>query len=116
MTNVLELHNVSRHIHGKKIVQDLSFSVQAGEVFGFLGPNGAGKTTTIRMMVGLSPITSGDILINGHSIQTSYQHAIQHVGAIIENPEMYNHLTARQNLVHFARMNGKVDEAQLMSC
>src|SRR5689334_5454291 len=96
VTNVLELQNVSRHIRGKKIVQDLSFSVQAGEVFGFLGPNGAGKTTTIRMMVGLSPITSGDILINGHSIQTSYQHAIQDVGAIIENPEMYNHLTARQ--------------------
>ena len=43
MTNVLELQNVSRHIRGKKIVQDLSFSVQAGEVFGFLGPNGAGK-------------------------------------------------------------------------
>ncbi|MFJ6206130.1 ABC transporter ATP-binding protein [Bacillus pumilus] len=113
MTNVLELHNVSRHIHGKKIVQDLSFSVQAGEVFGFLGPNGAGKTTTIRMMVSLSPITSGDILINGHSIQSSYQHAIQDVGAIIENPEMYNHLTARQNLVHFARMNGKVDEGRI---
>nr|MDH3175500.1 ABC transporter ATP-binding protein [Bacillus pumilus] len=113
MTNVLELHNVSRHIHGKKIVQDLSFSVQAGEVFGFLGPNGAGKTTTIRMMVGLSPITSGDILINGHSIQSSYQRAIQDVGAIIENPEMYNHLTARQNLVHFARMNGKVDEGRI---
>ncbi|MGY5190555.1 UNVERIFIED_CONTAM: ABC transporter ATP-binding protein, partial [Bacillus amyloliquefaciens DSM 7 = ATCC 23350] len=72
-----------------------------------------GKTTTIRMMVGLSPITSGDILINGHSIQSSYQHAIQDVGAIIENPEMYNHLTARQNLVHFARMNGKVDEGRI---
>ncbi|WP_145404966.1 ATP-binding cassette domain-containing protein, partial [Staphylococcus epidermidis] len=71
MTNVLELQNVSRHIRGKKIVQDLSFSVQAGEVFGFLGPNGAGKTTTIRIMVALSPITSPDILINGHSIQTS---------------------------------------------
>ncbi|MGE6630595.1 ABC transporter ATP-binding protein [Bacillus sp. NPDC077027] len=113
MGKVLELNNVSKTIRGKKIVQDLSFSVQAGEVFGFLGPNGAGKTTTIRMMVGLSPITSGDILIKGHSIQSSYQHAIRDVGAIIENPEMYNHLTARQNLVHFARMNGKVDEERI---
>ncbi len=75
----------------------------------FLGPNGAGKTTTIRMMVGLSTLTSGDLFISGYSIQSSYSEAIKHVGVIIENPEMYNHLTARKNMIHFARMNGAID-------
>ncbi|WP_144558947.1 ABC transporter ATP-binding protein [Shouchella miscanthi] len=109
MNSILELQSVSKTIRGKQIVQDVSFTVNAGEVFGFLGPNGAGKTTTIRMMVGLSALTSGDLFISGYSIQSSYSEAIKHVGVIIENPEMYNHLTARKNMIHFARMNGAID-------
>lgn len=61
------------------------------------------------MMVGLSTLTSGDLFISGYSIQSSYSEAIKHVGVIIENPEMYNHLTARKNMIHFARMNGAID-------
>ncbi|WP_079475254.1 ABC transporter ATP-binding protein [Marinococcus halophilus] len=113
MSSILEVNDVHKRIRGKEIVQGLQFSVDPGEVFGFLGPNGAGKTTTIRMMVGLSPITSGDILIDGHSIQKSYAKAIKQVGAIVENPEMYNHLSAEKNLIHFARMNGKVSHGRI---
>ncbi|MBG9785984.1 ABC transporter ATP-binding protein [Shouchella lehensis] len=109
MNSILELQGVSKTIRGKQLVQDVSFSVNAGEVFGFLGPNGAGKTTTIRMMVGLSDLTQGDLFISGYSIRSSYSEAIKHVGVIIENPEMYNHLTARKNMIHFARMNGAID-------
>lgn len=109
----MELDHVYKTIRGTSIIEDLTFSVSAGEVFGFLGPNGAGKTTSIRMMVGLSSISSGHIYINGHSVQSSYKEAIKHVGAIIENPEMYNHLTAKQNLIHFARMNGNVDKQRI---
>ncbi|WP_370873609.1 ABC transporter ATP-binding protein [Alkalicoccobacillus murimartini] len=110
---MLQLKSVSKTIRGKKIVKDLSFTVNKGEVFGFLGPNGAGKTTAIRMMVGLSSLSSGEILIDGHSIQTSYKKAISQVGGIIENPEMYNHLSAEKNLAHFARMIGKVNEERI---
>jgi ABC-2 type transport system ATP-binding protein len=90
---------------GRNIVIDnLTFDVPQGEIFGFLGPNGAGKTTTIRMMVGLMKISDGEILIKGKNIKSEFSAAISHVGAIVENPEMYKYLTGYQNLVHFARM------------
>ncbi|RDI44102.1 ABC transporter ATP-binding protein [Falsibacillus pallidus] len=104
MTAIVELKNVTKVIKGKKIIDDLSFSIKEGEVFGFLGPNGAGKTTTIRMIVGLMKLTSGDVLIKGNSIQKNYDQAIQHVGAIVENPELYKFLTGYQNLMQYARM------------
>jgi ABC-2 type transport system ATP-binding protein len=104
MNPLLQLKNVRKDIGKKTIIHDLSLEVFPGEVFGFLGPNGAGKTTTIRMIVGLMGITSGDVLINGISIQKDFEKAIQHVGAIVENPEMYKFLTGYQNLLHYARM------------
>lgn len=104
MTAVVELKNVSKTIRGRKIIDDLSFEVKAGEVFGFLGPNGAGKTTTIRMIVGLIGITSGEIRICGKSVRKDYEKAISHVGAIVENPELYKFLTGYQNLQQAARL------------
>ncbi|WNQ10465.1 ABC transporter ATP-binding protein [Paenibacillus aurantius] len=101
---IVQLRGVTKRIGSKTIVDGLSFDVPKGEVFGFLGPNGAGKTTTIRMMVGLMNITEGEVLIEGHSIAKDFEKAIRHVGAIVENPEMYKYLTGYQNLVHFARM------------
>lgn len=86
------------------ILDDITFDVFAGEVFGFLGPNGAGKTTTIRMLFGLISITEGEILINGYSIKKDFEKAIVNVGGMIENPKMYKYLTGYQNLVHYARM------------
>ncbi|MBP1995013.1 ABC transporter ATP-binding protein [Paenibacillus eucommiae] len=103
-TTIVEIRQISKRIGSKTIIDNLSFDVPKGEVFGFLGPNGAGKTTTIRMMVGLMSITSGDIFIGGSSIRTDFEKAIRHVGAIVENPEMYKFLTGYQNLVHYARM------------
>jgi ABC-2 type transport system ATP-binding protein len=104
MKPVLQIKNLRKVIGKKTIIHDLSLDVFAGEVFGFLGPNGAGKTTTIRMIVGLMGITSGEVLINGISIKKDFAKAIQHVGAIVENPEMYKFLTGYQNLLHYARM------------
>jgi ABC-2 type transport system ATP-binding protein len=101
---IVQIKNITKRIGNKTIIDQLSFDVPPGEVFGFLGPNGAGKTTTIRMMVGLMSITSGDVMIGGSSIRTDFEKAIRNVGAIVENPEMYKFLTGYQNLVHFARM------------
>ncbi|CAM3624268.1 ABC transporter ATP-binding protein [Marinicrinis lubricantis] len=101
---IVQLKNVTKRIGSKTIVDHLTFDIPKGEVFGFLGPNGAGKTTTIRMMVGLMSITEGEVLIHGHSIRTEFEKAIRHVGAIVENPEMYKFLTGYQNLIHYARM------------
>jgi len=101
---VVSLRNVTKRIGKTTIIDNLTFDVPKGEIFGFLGPNGAGKTTTIRMMVGLMKITQGEILIKGKSIKSDFEQAISHVGAIVENPEMYKFLSGYRNLVHYARM------------
>ncbi|MCY9203913.1 ABC transporter ATP-binding protein [Bacillus atrophaeus] len=115
MQNVMELKNVTKKINGKTIIDNLSFTVQGGEVFGFLGPNGAGKTTTIRMMVGLMKLSQGDVVICSQSITKNYAQAVKHVGAIVENPELYKFLSGYKNLQQYARMikgitKEKIDE------
>lgn len=110
---ILSLKKVNKKIGKKHIIKDLSFDVYPGEVFGFLGPNGAGKTTTIRMIVGLTNITSGEILVNGNSISKNYKKAIENIGAIVENPELYPYLSARKNLIHFARMSNNVTKEDI---
>ncbi|MBD2870956.1 ABC transporter ATP-binding protein [Paenibacillus arenilitoris] len=110
---VLQLRNVTKSIGGRKIVDDLSFDIPAGEVFGFLGPNGAGKTTTIRMIVGLISMSKGEALIKGISVREHFELAMTHVGAIVENPELYKFLTGYQNLVHFARRHKGVTKERI---
>ena len=110
---VVQLKGVTKQIGNKKIIDNLTLDIPAGQVFGFLGPNGSGKTTTIRMMVGLMSLTQGDILIQGQSIKTHYEQAIAHVGAIVENPEMYKFLTGYQNLIHYARMSSGVSDERI---
>ncbi|RUT46720.1 ABC transporter ATP-binding protein [Paenibacillus anaericanus] len=111
---VVQIKGVSKKIGSKTLIDNLTLDIPAGQVFGFLGPNGAGKTTTIRMMVGLMSITQGDILIQGSSIKDEFEQAISHVGAIVENPEMYKFLTGYQNLLHYARMSPGVTEQRIM--
>ncbi|VEF48964.1 ABC transporter ATP-binding protein [Bacillus freudenreichii] len=113
MTAVVELHNVTKTIRNRKIIDDLSFKVKEGEVFGFLGPNGAGKTTTIRMIVGLIGMTEGEIKICGKSVGKDYENAISHVGAIVENPELYKFLSGYQNLKQAARANKGVTKEKI---
>jgi ABC-2 type transport system ATP-binding protein len=104
LETILQISNLKKKIGKKTIIHDLSLDVYKGEVFGFLGPNGAGKTTTIRMIVGLMSITDGQVLINGKSVSKDFESAIAHVGAIVENPELYKFLTGYQNLIHYSRM------------
>ncbi|NQD67487.1 ABC transporter ATP-binding protein [Bacillus haikouensis] len=113
MNTIVKLQNVSKVIKGKKIIDDLSFDVFEGEVFGFLGPNGAGKTTTIRMIVGLMNITEGDVVISGKSIKKDFEGAIASVGAIVENPELYKFMSGYKNLQHFARMQKGITKERI---
>ncbi|MBP1916182.1 ABC-2 type transport system ATP-binding protein [Lederbergia galactosidilyticus] len=113
MKPVVELQNVTKVIRGRKIIDDLSFGVMPGEVFGFLGPNGAGKTTTIRMIVGLIRMSGGDITIYGKNIKKEFEEAIRHVGAIVENPEMYKFLTGYQNLQQAARLSPGIGKEKI---
>ncbi|MBC1484669.1 ABC transporter ATP-binding protein [Listeria seeligeri] len=104
---ILQLEHVTKKIGQKAIVQDISFDIHKGEVFGLLGPNGAGKTTIIRSIVGLIRRTEGTVFINGKNVDTDFKSAISEVGAIIENPEFYMYMSGWNNLKQFARMSQK---------
>lgn len=108
--NILLVDNVSKVINKKSIVKDVSFSIDQGEVLGFLGPNGAGKSTTLRMIVGLSKPTSGNIEICGHSITKDYIKAMSNIGCIIEGPDLYNYMSGWDNLKMLASMNEGISE------
>ncbi|MEK4064707.1 MULTISPECIES: ABC transporter ATP-binding protein [unclassified Paenibacillus] len=112
-TIVLQMNQVSKVIKGKAIVDQLSFDIRKGEIVGLLGPNGAGKTTTIRMMTGLIKMSEGDVLVQGHSIRNDFNRAIAHIGAIIENPEFYPHMTGLDNLKQYVRMSDDVPESRI---
>ncbi|HSP16755.1 MAG TPA: ABC transporter ATP-binding protein [Thermoanaerobaculia bacterium] len=100
----LSAKNLTKVIGARTIVDDVSFDVYGGEVFGFLGPNGAGKTTTIRMLVGLIEPTEGRVEICGYDIRREFEDAMRCVGCIVEMPDLYRFMTGRENLEHFARM------------
>jgi ABC-2 type transport system ATP-binding protein len=108
---VLDVQNLTK-IYGKvKRVDNVSFQVYAGEVFGFLGPNGAGKTTTIRMISGLATMSSGEIFIGGHSVKKNFKKAVSCLGGIIENPEMYKYMSGYDNMKYYASLyDGITDE------
>ena len=88
-------------------VDDLSFSIQRGDVFGFLGPNGAGKSTTIRMVLSLIAATAGEIKIFGKTLTNHRKEILTNVGAIVEKPDFYLYLPAIKNLEILAKISGK---------
>ncbi len=96
--------HLTKVIGDRTIVDDVSFDLRPGEVFGFLGPNGAGKTTTIRMLVGLIRPTHGSVTVCGFDVRRQFEDAMRCIGCIVENPDLYRFMTGRENLEHFARM------------
>lgn len=115
MNTVIEVKNLSKDFREVKAVDNLSFSVPGGQVYGFLGQNGAGKSTTIRMLLTLIKPTSGEIEIFGMNLQKHRKEILRQVGAIIERPDLYKYLTALENLRIFAAMSGiKISEKKLV--
>jgi ABC-2 type transport system ATP-binding protein len=101
---ILSAEHLTKRFGRREAVSDVSFELYAGEVFGFLGPNGAGKTTTIRMLVGLARPDRGRVRIRGFDLEHDFENAMARVGCIVESPDLYEYLTGRENLLHFARM------------
>jgi ABC-type multidrug transport system ATPase subunit len=104
---ILEVEHLKKHFGNFVAVDDLSFSVQQGEVYGFLGQNGAGKSTTIRMLLSLIAPTSGSIQLFGKSITAHREAILNQMGAVVEKPDLYKYLTGYENLSLFAKMSGK---------
>lgn len=99
---ILEVNNVTKLFGNKIAVNNVSFEIHEGEVFGLLGPSGSGKTILMRMICGLSKITRGNIYICNHSIREEYEKAVVNVGSYIEAPKLYENLTGYKNLKFFA--------------
>jgi ABC-type multidrug transport system ATPase subunit len=106
MANIIEVFGLSKHFNQLKAVDDLSFSVQTGDVYGFLGQNGAGKSTTLRMLLTLVAPTGGRMELFGMELLTHRKEILRAVGAVIERSDLYPYLSAYENLSLFARMSG----------
>ena len=95
---ILKCENINKKFGKKQILKNVSLEVNEGDILGFIGPNGAGKTTTIKMILGLQSIDSGNIYINGYNIKKDFAKAIERVGGVVENPDLYMYLTGYENL------------------
>ena len=101
---VLSINNITKTFGSRTAVNNVSFEIKKGEIYGLIGQNGAGKTTIIRIITGLCKPTSGTVYICGQNVQTHFQKAIINVGAIIENPELYSYMSGIDNLKYFASL------------
>src|SRR6476620_6925959 len=114
MQDIIKVTSLTKQFGNLTAVDDLSFSVQEGDVYGFLGQNGAGKSTTIRMLLSLIAPTKGNIELFGLNLRSHRIRILKQVGAIIEKPDLYKYLSAYENLKLFAKLSGiKYTEKQL---
>ena len=110
---MIQLTNVTKKFAGRMAVDDLSFTVPRGEIFGLLGHNGAGKSTAIGMMLGQVWPTSGEIRICGHDVQSNRRAALMPVGAIFETPVFYDYLSGAHNLEILSTYTAPTSKARI---
>ncbi|WP_058300853.1 ABC transporter ATP-binding protein [Gorillibacterium timonense] len=101
---VLETRQLTKTYKNRAAVNNVSLSLNKGDIYGFLGPNGAGKTTTIRMLLGLIRPTAGSVHVFGKPLATNKLDILRRVGSLVEYPSYYGHLTARENLETIRRI------------
>lgn len=106
MQNIITVTGLTKQFKNLTAVNNLSFTVNEGDVYGFLGQNGAGKSTTLRMLLTLITPTSGDITMFGLNQQQHRKQVLQQTGAVIEKPDVYKYLSAYENLKLFAGLSG----------
>ena len=110
METVIRTYNLTK-VYGKQtVVDNLNLELKAGQIYGFLGPNGAGKTTTIRMLLSLIAPDSGGIEMFGKDLKGNRQQILSQVGAFVDSPAYYGHLTGYENLQVIQKMLGNTNE------
>jgi ABC-type multidrug transport system ATPase subunit len=114
---LLEVSHLTKSFGSFTAVEDLSFSVKEGEVYGFLGQNGAGKSTTIRMILSLIRPTGGNIEVFGRSLFTDREAILRRIGAVVEKPDLYRYLSGYENLSLFAKLSdASISKSTIMEC
>jgi ABC-type multidrug transport system ATPase subunit len=115
MECIINAHHLTKDFQDVRALDDLSFCVPEGKVYGFLGQNGAGKSTMIRILLSLIEPDDGEVKIFGLSLKKDRKEILRRTGAIIEKPDLYKYLTAKENLKIFSVMSGiKTPEGKLM--
>lgn len=104
---IIKVENLTRNYGKFTAVDDISFEVKKGEIFGFLGPNGAGKTTTIMVLTGQLPPTSGNVTVCGLDVVKKRRQLYEKIGIIFEEQNLYSRLSVFTNLNFFAKLYGK---------
>ena len=99
---VIETKNLTKMYGDKKSVSNLNMHVKKKRIYGLLGRNGAGKTTTMKMLLGLTPATSGEVVIFGKNLVGNEKRILPRIGCLIESPGFYPNLTGTENLQIFA--------------
>ncbi|MDR0853069.1 MAG: ATP-binding cassette domain-containing protein [Clostridiales Family XIII bacterium] len=110
---ILKLENLTKEYAGQRALDCATFDVKRGGIYGFIGENGAGKTTAIRVLTGLSKATSGNFELFGTSQPKEIDEARQKIGAIVENPILYQNKNAMNNMLTQGLLYGKSDRAQM---
>lgn len=103
---IIETKNLTKQYGAQKSVADLNIHIQKGRIYGLLGRNGAGKTTTMKMLLGLTKPTAGDVTIFGKPLRGNEKKILPRIGSLIESPGFYPNLTATENLRIFATLRG----------
>jgi ABC-2 type transport system ATP-binding protein len=106
---MIEVEKLAKHYGSVRAVEELSFSVRAGEILGLVGPNGAGKTTTLRCMTGIIPPTSGCVRIAGFDLDTQPLEAKRRLAFVPDEPRLFDYLTSWDHLVMTSRLYGVAD-------
>ena len=110
LENVIEVSHLVKAFGSFHAVDDISFTVKKGEIFGFLGANGAGKTTAMHMLTGLNQPTSGTGTVAGYDISTQHEQIKRHIGYMSQKFSLYEDLTVAENIRLFAGIYGMADD------
>lgn len=106
---VIKTRNLTKKYDNKISVSNLNLHVKKNRIYGLLGRNGAGKTTTMKMLLGLTPATDGEVFIFGRNMSGNEKRILPRIGALIESPGFYPNLTGTENLEIFAGLRGVVN-------
>ncbi len=116
MSNIIDVHGLTKRYGDQTVVKGIDFSVEKGEIFGILGPNGAGKTTTLEMLEALRTIDDGTAVIDGIDVAKHPKKIKDIIGIQLQSTNFYDHLTLTEQLKMFASLYGsKIDVAALLA-
>ncbi len=114
LEHVLEVRNVSKTYGTEYLLRNVNFSVFSGEIFGIVGPKKSGKSTLIRIIAGLAKPTDGDVVINGISLESNFEQAIETMSCCLDNVNMYKYMTAMQNLTNTAKLYSNIPKQRII--